>query len=314
MMITPSTYLHSNRNILSATDIEKIAKGLGKATRSGKGWICLCPVHGDRKPSLSIALGGDNKLLINCFSQKCSFKDILNAIQNRGLLTNNNRECSMLINTGLAKDIQKEKQTLGNKGYIKALWEQSQSARGTLVEKYLRSRSIVAEIPASIRFLTHHYHSESKTSWPCMLGAVKLWPSNELIGVHRTFLNHDGSCKASVELNKKMLGGTSGAAVRFGECLEVIAIAEGIETALSYWQETGTTTWAILSTSGFSNIVLPSVTLTKEVIILADHDDPGLKAAEIAVKGFVRDGRKVYSITPSEKGYDFNDLLRWGSK
>jgi hypothetical protein len=42
-----------------------IAEALGKAERDGKGWKCLCPIHDDHKPSLSICDDG-GKVLIHC--------------------------------------------------------------------------------------------------------------------------------------------------------------------------------------------------------------------------------------------------------
>ena len=46
----------------------------------------------------------------------------------------------------------------------------------------------------------------------------------------------------------------------------------------------------------------------KTVIIAADGDEPGLKAAEEAAGRFCREGRKVKIARPPA-GYDFNDLL-----
>lgn len=50
-----------------------------KPTRSGRGWLTLCPCHEDNSPSLSVAQSGD-KLLLKCFVG-CHFIDILNAIK-----------------------------------------------------------------------------------------------------------------------------------------------------------------------------------------------------------------------------------------
>ena len=49
-----------------------------RARRSGKEWIALCPVHGDRNPSLSITEKA-GKILFNCRSGLCKVEDILAA-------------------------------------------------------------------------------------------------------------------------------------------------------------------------------------------------------------------------------------------
>jgi len=42
-----------------------IAEALGKAERDSKGWKCLCPIHDDHNPSLSIRDVGGN-VLVHC--------------------------------------------------------------------------------------------------------------------------------------------------------------------------------------------------------------------------------------------------------
>jgi hypothetical protein len=49
-----------------------------KQTGSGR-WICRCPAHEDRSPSLSIREAEDGRVLIHCFSG-CETIDVLAAI------------------------------------------------------------------------------------------------------------------------------------------------------------------------------------------------------------------------------------------
>jgi hypothetical protein len=48
----------------------------------GKGWKARCPVpaHGDKNPSLSIAVGNNGAILLKCRSKGCSAKDIMAAV------------------------------------------------------------------------------------------------------------------------------------------------------------------------------------------------------------------------------------------
>ncbi len=55
-----------------------------KAHKNGKGYIALCPAHGDRNPSLSLREGRDGRTLVKCFAG-CSLDDIISA---KGLSSN----------------------------------------------------------------------------------------------------------------------------------------------------------------------------------------------------------------------------------
>ena len=139
-----------------------------------------------------------------------------------------------------------------------------------------------------------------------MVGAVTIWPSREVMAVHRTFIKADGSNKAPVTQSKMMLGPCAGGAVRLAPAGDELVLAEGIETALSILQATGKPTWACLSTSGLKAVLLPPE--VKTVTIGADGDSAGEKAAEEAAGRLYREGREVKIARPPN-GYDFNELL-----
>ena len=52
---------------------------LERVRRTPRGWVALCPAHGDRNPSLSVATGDDGKVLLYCFAG-CTVADIVSAI------------------------------------------------------------------------------------------------------------------------------------------------------------------------------------------------------------------------------------------
>ena len=83
-------------------------------------------------------------------------------------------------------------------------------------------------------------------------------------------------------------------------------VGEGIETCLAAMQSTGQPAWAALSTSGLRTLDLPAD--VREVIILADGDDPGEAAARDCAWRWKRESRRVRIARPP-KGLDFNDLL-----
>jgi phage/plasmid primase-like uncharacterized protein len=142
-----------------------------------------------------------------------------------------------------------------------------------------------------------------------MVAAVTTWPDKTIIGLHRTYLQQDGSGKADITPNKMMLGNTKGGAVRLTPPGKRLVIAEGIETAFSVYLSTELPTWAALSSSGLLNVKVPALDITQEIIIAADADKAGIGAADKLKARLLVDGYKVSIATPPE-GMDFNDLLR----
>ena len=62
------------------SNVQKILNRLEKVKSSADNqWNALCPAHEDKKPSLSIKLAEDGKILIHCHAG-CNIKDILSAI------------------------------------------------------------------------------------------------------------------------------------------------------------------------------------------------------------------------------------------
>jgi hypothetical protein len=97
-------------------------------------------------------------------------------------------------------------------------------------------------------------------------------------GTARAFVCRDYACKAPVDPAKMMLGPCRGGAVRLGPIGDRLMVAEGIETALSAMQATGQAAWAALSTSGLRTLELPVE--ARDVVVLADGDEPGAKCAD----------------------------------
>jgi len=71
-------------------------------------------------------------------------------------------------------------------------------------------------------------------------------------------------------------------------------------------QATGQPAWAALSTSGLRMLDLPAE--VRDVIVLADGDEPGEAAASDCAWHWKRQGRCVRVARPPQ-GMDFNDLL-----
>jgi putative DNA primase/helicase len=85
-------------------------------------------------------------------------------------------------------------------------------------------------------------------------------------------------------------------------------ICEGIETGLAILQATGLHVWVALGSTNLGNVEMPA--FVDEIIIAADHDEPGLRAARAAEELYKVRGFRVRIVSPETSGMDFNDLLR----
>lgn len=192
------------------------------------------------------------------------------------------------------------------------IWQSSYPIAGTLAEKYLISRGISLELPHTMRYHPALWHSPSQQKLPCMVAAISSWPHKNLIGIHRTFLDPKGNGKAPYEPNKMILGQAKSGAVRLSPISNDMMIAEGIETALSLLlANPQACVWAALSAGAFKNLILPPSSLVQKVLIAADNDPTGRRAAIDAGNSWAKEDRKVKIALPP-KGKDMNDLLQGG--
>ena len=256
-------------------------------------------------PSLSIAEAKGDKVLVRCHAG-CDQRDVIAALRALGLWGKAGR-CLYRWprNNGCLPPAASDPDALKRTQAALAIWQASQSADGTPVEIYLRSRGLHVSPPGSIRFHARLKHP-SGGIWPAMVALVTNAVNGTPIGVHRTFLASDGSGKAPIDPAKMMLGPCRGGVVRLADPGDVLMVGEGIETCLAAMQATGKPTWAALSTSGLRALELPAA--AHEVVVLADGDDPGEAAARDVALRWKREGRRVRIARPP-RGADFNDLL-----
>jgi AAA domain/Domain of unknown function (DUF6371) len=65
-------------------DAQAIADSLGTPKRSGRGFMVRCPAHEDNKPSLYVADGSDDSIVLKCHAG-CTFQEVRSTLQARGL-------------------------------------------------------------------------------------------------------------------------------------------------------------------------------------------------------------------------------------
>jgi putative DNA primase/helicase len=295
---------------------ETIARALG-LRRSGREFTGRCPSCGYAS-GFSVT-ERNRAILLCCHAGGCPQSELWGALEQAGLATRNGRRGTVerAQSAGLWRAPRAEKGSLlGGKAFsaskdegknqaaAAAIWRCSRPADGTCVEAYLRkARGYTGPLPRTLRFAWGKHPSDPGRQHPMMVAAVLY--GSRIVAVHRTFLRQDGNGKAKLDPDKMTLGPCKGGAVPLAPAGPVLAVAEGIETALSYMAVTGTPTWAALSAGGIRNLILPECVC--EVVIAADPDPVGIMAAHAAARRWLREGQRI-SIARPPLGCDFNDL------
>ena len=283
---------------------ETIARALG-GRRAGRTWMTRCPMHEDRRPSLSITTGKDGKVLVRCHAG-CDQRDLIAALQERGLWQATGWASRIVFNHRGRIAEEPDADVLKRSAAALAVWQASQTAGGTPVATYLRSRGLDLPSSPALRFHNGLKHPSGGV-WPAIVTLVTRGATGLPIAIHRTFLARDGRGKAPVDPAKMMLGPCRGGVVRLCEPGDMLMVGEGIETCLAAIQATGKPAWAALSTSGLRSLDLPRD--IRDVIVLADGDEPGEAAAQHCARRLTHEGRRVRIARPPN-GTDFNDLLK----
>lgn len=149
-------------------------------------------------------------------------------------------------------------------------------------------------------------HPEVRGLLPAMVALIED-VDGRAQGVHRTFLRRDGTGKADVLPTKASKGLVAGGAVRLDPAAPELLIAEGIETAAAAGRLLGLPAWSGVSAGNIEHtLALPD--LVRRVVIAADPDPVGQRAADGAARRWAGEGRRVRIVTPDQPGEDFADL------
>jgi hypothetical protein len=276
--------------------VDEVLARLLSYKRMGGRWRAPCPAHGGEHLNLSVWEGEDGYARFKCFSHNCTTAQIVAALD--GLSTR-----------AVDRERRGSKPRIGEQErteLARTIWRQTRSAPGTIVDDYLFGRGLAGNIPATIRFHPALKHP-SGVYYPAMVAAVENL-EGVIVAIHRTFLKPDGTGKADVEPNKMALGSYSKCAVHLTVCAPELVICEGVETGLSLLQATGRHVWVALGTANLGQVQLPP--FVSEVIIAADHDDPGMNAAMEAIATYGAHGCQVRVVSPRTEYMDWNDVLR----
>jgi hypothetical protein len=188
------------------------------------------------------------------------------------------------------------------------LWSQRQPIEGTPAEIYLReARGYGGPLPATLGFLP----ARAKYP-PAMIGAFGLIDEREpgiisisdeaVAGIHLTRLAPDGAGKAGTDADKIMIGTplSSPIVLAVPGDLAGLAIAEGIEDALSVHEATGLGVWAAGAASFMPALAAAVPGWIECVTILVDDDSAGRTNADALAERLEGRGFSVRLIVPSQ--------------
>ncbi len=288
--------------------------------RRGLEFVGLCPFHQEKTPSFTVR---DDLGFFHCFG--CgAHGDVIEFVRRREQL-DFSMAVARLIGapasripaadratppspTGANRRAAEERVRMV--GIARRLWDGAGDLSGTLGENYLRGRGLAPPLSPVLRFAPLCWNRETGRRLPAILARVD-GPDGSFIAVHRIWLSGDGR-KADLREPKWSLAPTSGGAVRLAPAGPELAIAEGIENALTIITATGMPAWSVVSKGGFKSVALPAA--VRAVLIVADNDanGHGQAAARSAGERWAAEARRVRFVVPEGTGEDINDLLRRG--
>lgn len=210
------------------------------------------------------------------------------------------------------------------------IWDEAHPVvSGDAVDRYLASRALALDpYPPTLRCHPSlgYYRRDAGTTkaqkvaeYPAMLACVQ-GADGSAITLHRTYL-HDGGKAYLPDAKKLLSAGINGAAVRLFDANDELAIAEGIETALSVHLASGKPVWSALNAGNLEKLWIPES--VRRVCIYADNDAGSAYDGQAAAYALARrlkkengkdGGRRVEVFVPRQAGDDWADVWLRRSK
>ncbi len=263
----------------------------------------VCQPEARRDQSALVLSDGDGgRLLAHCKKLGCDFADILAAA---GVNPGDYRPPDPTVMAQREAERQREDRKKAEQA--ERVWNDSVKIEGTPAETYLRGRAITCPLPPTLRFHPACWHTPTAKRYPAMVARID---GIDSFAIHRTYLLPDGTGKIDHEQDKMRLAPGRGGAVRLSGGHLHLAVAEGIETALSLscgLLREPASVWATLSTSGMAGLILPR--RASRLTIAPDGDTAGRKATFDLAERATALGLKVDLLTPPD-GRDWNDVLQ----
>jgi putative DNA primase/helicase len=302
----------NNHPRISAADFDTVVPtrlGLKHVTLNQ--WRGDCPVCGseDYKLTLTVSRDLNYSYITHC---ACDEDEIVNAIQRAA---RGGAAVPPLVTDQFA--VVDPDKVARQRTRALRMFREGYGLEGTLAQVYLESRAVGHLVSCeelvfspSCRDLEdpcgRNYH-------PTLIAAI-VDINGAFQAIHRTFLAPDGSTKAftagSSKRSRATLGQKRGGAIRLDPADTEICIGEGIESSASAGKRFSLPAWSGVDAGNLVTVILPPE--IKNVLIAADPDKPGEKAARRVAERWAAEGRRVRIARSPLPGADFNDLAMRG--
>jgi DNA primase len=287
-------------------NVQDIAHSLGvPLKRIGNRFFVYCPFHDEHTPSCHVFDGG-----FHCFGcgehgdaikfvmqvQGCSFRDAVDWL--------GNGNPPVVIHH--SRPVRQQQDDSRKSEYALSIWDASHPITGTSAERYFDGRGINKETVTSARSIRFHprlYHSETKATHPAVIFLIEKFATdtgeNESpqpdarIAIHRIYLSADCTAKLETGKPKMLLGSPSSGGIWFDYPAEIMAIAEGPESALWVRQATELNTICGISAGCMASITLPPC--IRELHVFPDEDTAGLSALSQLSLRAKQQGIQIYA-------------------
>lgn len=290
----------------SSIAIRSAAKALGGDVSGRNNVLCPGPGHSARDRSLSVTFDGDDFVVFSHSGD--GWAECRDHVRGRlGLGESRIPERNSRRRSQLERPLEAPAEDRDRTERALAIWQEARPITGTPAEIYLAGRGLSYDGEA-LRWHPACPFGKGER-YGCMIAIIRGVVDHKPQAIHRTAIDANGH-----KIDRKAYGPIGGGAVKLtddADVTTVIAIAEGIETALSIRDLPELSTmpvWSLISANGIA--AFPALPGIETVWIAADHDvsGTGLKAARAAAERLEAAGIETIIIVPTEAGADLNDI------
>ena len=189
----------------------------------------------------------------------------------------------------------------------RAVWDEAIDPRGTLAERYLRSRALALGDDVARKVLRYHprcpwrdENTGATVRVPALVAVFRSVDDDAVMAIQRVALTAEGA-----KIARRMLGIVHRAAVKLDQAGDTLHVGEGIETMMAARQLGLAPAWALGSAGMVARF---PVTSTGHLRICGERDEASARAIELCGRRWHAAGRRVQLVMPST-GSDLNDQL-----
>jgi hypothetical protein len=292
---------------MSKVNLHQLAAALsGQVVQHGI--LCPGPGHSSADRSLRITFKDDD-IFVHSFAgddwRVC--KDFVRKRLGRGItVTSKIADARLPTVDPMTSDADRTSKAL-------VIWREALDAQGTPAGTYLARRGLTY---AGEALRWHPACPFGRDRLGCMVALVRNVVTNAPQAIHRTAIDASGRKLSYLGANGRLsFGPVRGGAVKLtddAEVTTVLAIGEGIETALSIQQLPdlkAMPVWSVLSAGGL--VAFPNLPGIETLWLAADNDvsSTGQIAVRSAANRLTQTGMEAIIISPTTVGTDLNDRV-----